>query len=125
MQVRLCKFTHERKQLNSKEDTRHLYGTIILDKVARPPSSCRLEVADYIKNYECRIVALQLRATFLLESCGIVVAELLSSNCGIAIADNRKSRACPLLIRSNTVRKGPQIMYNVLHYKNGTLLINS
>ncbi len=119
MQVRLCKLTHERKQLNSKQDTRHLYGTM------RPPSSCRLEVADYIKNYEGRILALQLRATFLLESCGIVVAELLSSNCGIAIADNRNSRACPLLIRSNKVRKGPQIMYNVLHDKNGTLLINS
>jgi hypothetical protein len=30
-----------------------------------------------------------------LKSCGIVIAEVLPSSCGIAIADSKKSCACP------------------------------
>jgi hypothetical protein len=47
-------------------------------------SSCRLEVADIRKNGDCGIVV---EEQHFLKGCGIVIAELLPSSCGIAIAD--------------------------------------
>ncbi len=46
-----------------------------------------------LRNYSCG-------ATFLVKSCGIVIAEVPPSNCEIAIADLKKSRACPPQIYS-------------------------
>jgi hypothetical protein len=54
-------------------------------------SSCRLEVADLGKNYDCGIGD-------FFKSCGIAIAKVIPSSCGIAIADSKKSCACPPLI---------------------------
>jgi hypothetical protein len=51
-------------------------------------SSYGLEVADYEKNW---IAELQLRTKISLKSCGITIAEVLPSSCGIAMVDLKKS----------------------------------
>jgi hypothetical protein len=50
-------------------------------------SSCGLKVADIRKNCDCGIAELRLRSNISLKSCGIAIAEVLPSSCGIAIAD--------------------------------------
>jgi hypothetical protein len=50
-------------------------------------SSCGLEVADTRKNCDCGIAEVQLRSNIALKSCGIAIAKVLPSSCGIAIAD--------------------------------------
>jgi hypothetical protein len=60
-------------------------------------SSCGLEVADIRKN---GIAELRLRRSISLKSCGIAIAEVLPSSCGIAISDSKKSCACPPLVIS-------------------------
>jgi hypothetical protein len=52
--------------------------------------SCELEVADFRKNCDCRIAELRLRSNISLKSCGIAIAEVLPSSCGIAIATQKK-----------------------------------
>jgi hypothetical protein len=59
--------------------------------------SCGPEVADFRKNWDCGIAKLRLRSNISLKSCGITIAEVLPSSCGIAIADSKKSCACPPL----------------------------
>jgi hypothetical protein len=49
-------------------------------------SICGLEVADFRKNCDCEIAELRLRNNFSLKSCGISIAEVFPSSCGIAIA---------------------------------------
>ncbi len=62
-------------------------------------SSCKLEVADFRENYDRGIAELWLRSNISLKSCGIAIAEVFPSSCGIGIADSKKSCACrPLLI---------------------------
>jgi hypothetical protein len=51
-------------------------------------SICGLEVADYEKN---TIAELQFRTKISLKSCGITIAEVLPSSCGIATEDLKKS----------------------------------
>ncbi len=41
------------------------------------------------------IAELRLRSNISLKSCGIAIVEVLPSSCGIAIADSKKSCACP------------------------------
>jgi hypothetical protein len=48
-------------------------------------SSCGFEVADIRKNCDCGIA--ELRSNIALKSCGIAIAEVFPSSCGIAIAD--------------------------------------
>jgi hypothetical protein len=43
------------------------------------------------------IAELRLRSNNSFKSCGIAMAEVLPSSCGIAIADSKKSCACPPL----------------------------
>jgi hypothetical protein len=43
------------------------------------------------------IAELLLRSNISLKSCGVVIAEVLPSSYGIAIADSKKSCACPPL----------------------------
>jgi hypothetical protein len=70
----------------------------IMPKIAEVKlSSFRLEVADFRKNCDCGIAELLLRSIFPLKSCGIAIAEVLPSSCGIAIVDSKKSCACPAL----------------------------
>jgi hypothetical protein len=47
-------------------------------------SSYGLEVADFRKNCECGVAVAE---QHFFKSCGIAVAEVLPSSCGIAIAD--------------------------------------
>ncbi len=53
-------------------------------------SSCELEVADFRKKCDCGNAELQLRSNISFKSCRIAIAEVLSSSCGIAIADSKK-----------------------------------
>jgi hypothetical protein len=46
-------------------------------------SSCGLEVADFRKNCDCGIEELQLQSNISLKSCGIAIAEVLPSSCGL------------------------------------------
>jgi hypothetical protein len=47
-------------------------------------SSCGFKVADLKKNCDCRVAAAE---QHFLKSCGIAIAEVLPSICGIADAD--------------------------------------
>jgi hypothetical protein len=51
-------------------------------------SSCGLEVMDFRKNCDCGIEELRVRSNISLKSCGIAIAEVLPSTCGIAIAES-------------------------------------
>jgi hypothetical protein len=53
-------------------------------------SSCGLEVADCRKNCDCGIAELWLRSNISLKSCGIAIAEVLPSRCGVGIAVKNK-----------------------------------
>jgi hypothetical protein len=53
-------------------------------------SSYELEVVGFRKNCNCEIAELRLRNNVSLKSCGIEIAEVLPSSCGIAIADSKK-----------------------------------
>jgi hypothetical protein len=57
-------------------------------------SSCELEVADIRKNCDCGIAIAE---QHFFKSCGIAIAEVLPASCGIALADSKKSCACPPL----------------------------
>jgi hypothetical protein len=57
-------------------------------------SSCGFEVADFRKNWDCGVA---IAKQHFFKSCGIAIAEVLSSSCRIAIADSKKSYACPPL----------------------------
>jgi hypothetical protein len=46
------------------------------------------------------IAELQTCGRSFLKSCGIAIAEVLPSSCGILIADSNKSCACPPLVAS-------------------------
>jgi hypothetical protein len=48
-------------------------------------SSCELEVEDIRNNCDCGIAE-----QHFFKSCGIAIAEVLPSSCGIAIADSKK-----------------------------------
>jgi hypothetical protein len=61
-------------------------------------SSCGLEVAGFRKNNGCGIAELWLRSNISLKNCGIAIAEVLPSSCGIVIADSKKGCACPPLV---------------------------
>ncbi len=61
-------------------------------------SICGLKVADFIKNCDCGIAELQLRSNISLKSCSIAIVEVLPSSCVIAIANSKKSCACPPLV---------------------------
>jgi hypothetical protein len=66
-------------------------------------SSCGLDVVGFRKNSDCGIAELRLRSNISLKSCGIVIVEVLPSSCGIAIADSKKSCACPPLINHHAL----------------------
>jgi hypothetical protein len=53
-------------------------------------SSCGLEVLDFRKNCNNGIAELRLRSNIALKSCGIAIAEVPPSSCGIMIADKKK-----------------------------------
>ncbi len=53
-----------------------------------------MKVADFGKNCDCRIAVAEQHFS---KSCGIAIAELLPSSCGIALADSKKSCVCPPL----------------------------
>jgi hypothetical protein len=68
--------------------------------------TCLLEIIDYcrinnrahlliLRIHDCGIAELQLRTNILLKSCGIAIVEELPLSCGIALADLKKSCACP------------------------------
>jgi hypothetical protein len=57
-------------------------------------SSYGLEVADFRK---IAIAESRLQSNISLKSSGIAIAEVPPSSCGIAIADSKKSCACPPL----------------------------
>jgi hypothetical protein len=59
-------------------------------------SNCKLEVEDFSK---IAIAEFRLRSNISLKNCGIAIAEVLPSSCGIAIADTKKLRVPPLLNR--------------------------
>jgi hypothetical protein len=50
-------------------------------------SICGFEVADFTKNCKDGVAVAE---QHFLKSCGIVIAEVLPSSCGIAIADSKK-----------------------------------
>jgi hypothetical protein len=50
-------------------------------------SCCGLDVADFRKNCDCRVAVVELRSYISLKRCGIAMAEVLPSRCGVAIAD--------------------------------------
>jgi hypothetical protein len=47
-------------------------------------SSCGFKVADFKKNCNCGVAE-----QHFLKSCGIAIAEVLPSSCGIAVADSK------------------------------------
>jgi hypothetical protein len=53
-------------------------------------SSYEFEVADFRKKCDCRNAELQLCSNISFKSCRIMIAEVLSSSSGIAIADSKK-----------------------------------
>jgi hypothetical protein len=53
-------------------------------------SSCGLQ-----KNCDCGIAVAE---QHFFKRCGIAIAEVLPSSCGITIADSKKSCACPPLV---------------------------
>jgi hypothetical protein len=55
-------------------------------------SSCRLEVADFRKNYDCGVVVVE---QHFIKSCKIEIAEVLPSSYRIAIADSKKKLRVP------------------------------
>jgi hypothetical protein len=55
-------------------------------------SSCGLQKKLWLRNCEVAVVE-----QHLFKSFGIAIAEVLPSSCGIAIADSKKSSACPRL----------------------------
>jgi hypothetical protein len=55
-------------------------------------SSCGLQKKLRLRN--CRVVVAE---QHFLKSCGIAITKALSASCGIAIADSKKSCACPPL----------------------------
>jgi hypothetical protein len=57
-------------------------------------SSCGLEVSDFRKNCDCGVAVAE---QHFFKKCGIAIAEVLPSNCGVVIADSKKSSACPPL----------------------------
>ncbi len=59
----------------------------------------KLEVADIRKNCDCGIAIAEQR---FFKSCGIAIAEVLPASCGIALADSKKSCACPPLSITHT-----------------------
>jgi hypothetical protein len=70
----------------------------------RPKISCYCPfkilsiVKKTLKNCDCGIAELRLRSNVSLKSCGIAI--VIRSSCGIAIADSKKSCACPPLHRT-------------------------
>jgi hypothetical protein len=83
-------------------------------------SSCGLEVADFRKNCDCGIAELLLRINTAFKSCGIAIAEVLSSSCGIPIADFKKSCACPaLVIRQIRIRFHRRSKVNINYFQDG------
>jgi hypothetical protein len=56
-------------------------------------SSCGLEVAGFRKNCDRGIA--ELRSNISLKSCGIAIAEVLPSSCGIVIAHSKKKLRVP------------------------------
>jgi hypothetical protein len=54
-------------------------------------SSCGLEVADSQKKLGLRSCGVAVAEKHFCKSCGIAIAEVLPSRCGIAIADSKKS----------------------------------
>jgi hypothetical protein len=70
-------------------------------------SSCGLEVADIRKNCDCGIAELRSLSNISLKSCGTAIAEVLPSNCGIAITDSKKvtrAHLCKILVFATTDR---------------------
>ncbi len=66
-------------------------------------SSCGLDVADFgkigiaelqLRSYGCGVAVAE---QHFLKSCGIAIAEVLPSSCGIATVDSKKSCAYPPL----------------------------
>jgi hypothetical protein len=52
-------------------------------------SSCRFEVVDFRKYCDCGVAVAE---QHFFKSCGNVIAEVLPSNCEIAIADSKKKK---------------------------------
>jgi hypothetical protein len=56
-------------------------------------SSCGLQKKLRLRN--CGVAVVE---QHFFKSCGIAIAEVLPASCGIAIADSKKSCACPPLV---------------------------
>jgi hypothetical protein len=70
-------------------------------KYAERCGSEALKLRTVEKKCDCGIAQLQLRSNISLKSCGIAIAEVLPSNCRIAIADSKKvacAHLCPLAL---------------------------
>jgi hypothetical protein len=95
-----------------------------IDRISRPKIRRKLrkwssQVADFRKNCDCGIAELRVVEQLSFKSCGISIAEVLTSSCGIAIADSKKSCACPPLTVNAVDYKEEQIRKD-LHYPRPT-----
>jgi hypothetical protein len=63
-------------------------------------SSCGLQKKLQVQN--CGVAVAE---QYSLKSCGIAIAEVLPSSCGVAIADFKKSCACPPLLKCQLNRR--------------------
>jgi hypothetical protein len=61
-------------------------------------SSCGLGSCGLRKKLRLRNCGVAVAEQHFCKSCGIAIVEVLTSSCGIAVADSKKSCACPPLI---------------------------
>jgi hypothetical protein len=80
--------------------------------------SCGLQKKLRLRN--CGVVV---ASNMSVKSCGIAITEVLPSSCGIAIADSKKSCACPPLI--NTTVWKFEANYTKMAQKEKTLFENA
>ncbi len=71
-------------------------------------SSCGLQKKLQLRN--CGVAVAEQNFS---KSCGLAIAEVLSSGCGIAIANSKKSCACPPL---SVHRRPTLLIFNELEY---------
>jgi hypothetical protein len=93
--------------LNPLNSRKHWVVQNIEFRATSRPKSCRklgkwnIQVADWNcglqKNLRLRNCGVTVAEQLSFKSCGIVIAEVLPSSCGIAIADSKKTCACPPL----------------------------
>jgi hypothetical protein len=72
-----------------------LFTSEFFPMIPRPKicQNCGIEASKLLTSEKIAIA--ELRRNISLKSCGLAIEEVLPSSCGIAIADSKKSCACP------------------------------